>query len=159
MVVSPLLAAAGITTLALLSLAAPARADWSSTSSSQLVLRVDAASGTAAAAGANYAIQGSGLAAIPSLNDGVAPASDLVLAPVSDGATFLVNMSYKPADSLTSVSLEGSLPAYSDVSVEQGGSAGTLAGEIRSPLSGSASAGGPGTSATLTQSNTFSVFQ
>lgn len=150
-----LIAVAGLSCLALPS---AVRADWSSTSSSQLVLRVEAASGTAAAAGANYAIQGSGLASIPALNDGVAPAADLVLAPVSDGATFLVNMSYKPADQLTPVSLDGSLPAYSELSLDQGGSAGGLAGEINSPLSGSATPGGPGTTATLTQSNTFSVF-
>jgi hypothetical protein len=124
-----------------------------------VVLRVDPASGTATASGASYAIQGNGLAPIPSLNNGIAPAAGLVLAPISDGAAFQVNTAFKPADAHTPVDPAGSLPAYSGVSVQQPGSADGLTGEVASPIRGSASAGGPGSSATLTQSNTFSVFQ
>lgn len=136
----------------------PASADWSSTSSTQLVLRVDAASGTANAVGAAYAIQGNGLAGTPTLNNGVAPATGLVLQPINTGAAFQLNMSQKSADTVTSVSPNGPLPAYSEISVSQGGTAGSLAGAVTAPTRGSATAGGPGTSATLTQSNTFSVF-
>jgi hypothetical protein len=135
-----------------------AHADWSSTSSAQVILRVDPASGSATASGASYAIQGSGLAPIPALNSGVAPAAGLVLAPISDGAAFQVNTSYKPADGLTPVDPASALPAYSSVSVQQPGSASGMAGEVASPTRGSAKAGGPGSTATLTQSNTFTVF-
>jgi hypothetical protein len=135
-----------------------ARADWSSTSSSQVVLRVDPAAGTATASGASYAIQGNGLGAIPALNSGIAPAAGLVLAPISDGAAFQLNTAYKPADALTTVDPAGALPAYSNVSVQQTGSSEGLAGEVASPIRGAAKAGGPGSSATLTQSNTFTVF-
>lgn len=135
-----------------------ARADWSSTSSTQLILRVDPASGSATAVGASYAIQGNGLGSIPTLNSGVAPAPGLVLAPISDGAAFQLNTSYKPADTLVPVNPASSLPAYSSVSVQQPGDASGLAGEVNSPIRGSATAGGPGSTATLTQSSTFSVF-
>lgn len=136
----------------------PATADWSSTSSTQLVLRVDSASGTADAVGGAYAIQGNGLAGTPTLNNGVAPATGLVLQPINAGAAFQLNMSQKAADTVTSVRPNGPLPAYSEISVSQDGAAGSLAGEVTAPTRGSATAGGPGTSATLTQSNTFSVF-
>jgi hypothetical protein len=145
--------------LAGLATAAPVRADWSSTSSAQVILRVDPASGSATAAGASYAIQGSGLGSIPALNSGVAPAAGLVLAPISDGATFQVTMAYKPGDSVPATLTPGTLPAFSEVTVQQPGDAGGLAGDVTSPIRGSASAGGPGTTATLTQSNTFSVFR
>ena len=136
----------------------PATADWSSTSSTQLVLRVDSASGTADAVGGAYAIQGNGLAGTPTLNNGVAPATGLVMQPINAGAAFHLNMSQKAADTVTSVRPNGPLPAYSEISVSQDGAAGSLAGEVTAPTRGSATAGGPGTSATLTQSNTFSVF-
>lgn len=135
-----------------------ASADWSSTSSTQLVLSVDGASGTADAVGAAYSIQGNGLAGTPTLNNAVAPAAGLVLQPINAGAAFQLNMSQKSADTVTSVSPNGPLPAYSEISVSQVGSAGSLAGEVTAPTRGAATAGGPGTSATLTQSNTFSVF-
>jgi hypothetical protein len=138
--------------------AQPARADWSSTSSSQLVLKVDTSSGTANAAGQTYAISGNGLSGTPVLNSGAAPAAGLALTPINAGAAFSLTMSVKSADTLTTVSPSGSLPAYTNVEIQQPGSAGTLAGSVTSPTTGSATAGGPGTSATLTQSNTFSVF-
>lgn len=144
--------------LSLCVVVSPARADWSSTSSTQLVLKVDSGSGTAKAAGQTYAIAGNGLAGTPVLNAGAAPAAGLSLTPINAGAAFSLTMSVKPADTLTSVSPAGPLPAYTDVEIKQPGSAGTLAGSVSSPTSGSATAGGPGTSATLTQSNTFSVF-
>ena len=137
---------------------APARADWSSTSSSQLILRIDPASGTAKAAGSNYAIAGNGLAGTPILNNGGAPAAGLALTPITAGTTFSLMMSVKPADTLTTVAPTGPLPAYSDVSIQQPGTAGGLMGTVTSPTAGTATAGGTGNSATLTQSNTFSVF-
>lgn len=142
-------------------LAVPAaRADWSSTSSTQLILRVDPASGSAQASGASYAIQGSGLAGTPVLNAGVAPAAGLQLTPVEAGASFSLNMAVKSADVPQAMPYAtGALPPYSEISVSQPGSAAGLAGEVISPTRGSASAGGPGSSATLTQSNTFSVFK
>lgn len=136
----------------------PARADWSSTSSTQLILRVDPASGTAKAGGATYAVSGNGLAGSPTLNNGAAPAPGLALTPMTAGASFSLMMSVKPADTLTTVSPTGALPAYTDVSIQQPGSAGTLTGTVSSPTAGAATAGGPGTASTLTQSNTFSVF-
>jgi hypothetical protein len=142
----------------LLSIGSPSLADWSSTSSTQLVLKVDPASGSAQAAGATYAISGTGLAGTPVLNSGVSPAAGLALTPINAGAAFTLTMAAKPADALTTVSPSGALPAYTDVDIQQPGSAGTLAGTVASPTSGAATAGGPGTSATLTQSNTFSVF-
>ena len=142
----------------LISFPYPSRADWSSTSSSQLILKVDPTSGTAKAAGANYAVQGNGLAGTPVLNSGVAPAVGLALIPIEPGAAFSLNMAVKPADTLTTVSPTGALPGYTEVSIQQPGSAGSLAGTVSSPTTGNATAGGPGTSATLTQSNTFSVF-
>lgn len=142
-------------------LAVPAaRADWSSTSSTQLILRVDPASGSAQASGASYAIQGSGLAGTPVLNAGVAPAAGLQLTPVEAGGSFSLNMAVKSADALQPLPhTAGVLPAYSEISVNQPGSAAGLSGEVISPTRGSATAGGPGSSATLTQSNTFSVFK
>ncbi|MEB3276090.1 MAG: hypothetical protein VKM92_03895 [Cyanobacteriota bacterium] len=138
----------------------PARADWSSTSSAQLILRVDPASASAQAAGASYAIQGNGLAGTPLLNEGVAPAPGLQLTPVAAGAAFSLNMAVQSADSLEPLPHgNGVLPPYSDINLTQPGSAGSLAGEVISPIRASATAGGPGTTATLTQSNTFSVFR
>lgn len=137
----------------------PALADWLSTSSAQLILRVDLSTATAQASGASYSIQGNGLAGTPVLNDGSAPSPSLQLTPIAAGAAFTLNMAVKPADTPVGVSLaDGTLPAFSEITVTQPGSAGALAGEISSPIRGSATAGGPGTTATLTQSNTFSVF-
>jgi len=142
----------------LISFPCPSRADWSSTTSAQLILKVDPASGTAKASGQNYSIGGHGHAGTPVLNNGAAPAAGLALTPISAGAAFSLMMSVKPADTLTTVSPTGSLPGYTDVSIQQPGTAGSLAGTVSSPRSGSATAGGAGTSATLTQSTTFSVF-
>jgi hypothetical protein len=74
-----------------------------------------------------------------------------VLAPISDGAAFQLNMAYEPADALTTVDSAGVLPAYSNLSVQQPGSGEGLAGEVASPIRGAAKAGGPGSTATLTQ--------
>jgi hypothetical protein len=138
--------------------ASPAHADWSSTSSTQVILRVDPSQGTAKASGASYAIQGSGLAGTPVLNSGAAPTPGLALQPVEAGASFQLNMGVKPADAQPGSLPPNTLPAFSEVTVVQSGTANGLAGQVLSPTSGSAVAGGPGSSATLTQSNTFTVF-
>lgn len=142
----------------ILASALPAYSDWSSTSSAQLVLRVDAASGEANAVGSAYSVLGNGLAGTPVLNNGVAPASGLSLQSIAAGAAFQMTMSQKTADTVGPVNLANTLPAYSEIKLNAGGASGSLSGEIISPTRGSANAGGPGTSATLTQSNTFSVF-
>ena len=137
------------------------KADWSSTSTTQLVLSVDAAKGTSKAVGQNFAVSGSGLTAPAALNTAgaAAPAGALTFAPTSAGAAFNLNMETKAADTLTTVDIDnGVLPAYSDITVDTDGTAGTLAGTVSAPTRGTATAGGPGSTATLVQSNVYSVF-
>ena len=138
------------------------RADWSSTSTTQLVLTVNAAKGTAKAVSNNFAVSGSGLAqpATPLNAAGAAaPNANLSFAPSAAGAAFNLNMETKTADTLATVDIDnGVLPAYSDISVDTDGTAGTLAGTVAAPTRGTATAGGPGSSATLVQSNVYSVF-
>ena len=137
------------------------RADWSSTSTTQLVLSVDAAKGTSKAVGQNFAVSGAGLTAPASLNTAgsATPATNLSFAPTAAGAAFNLNMQTKAADTLTTVDIDnGTLPAYSDITVDTDGTSGTLSGTISSPTQGTATAGGPGTSATLVQSSVYSVF-
>lgn len=138
-----------------------ARADWSSTSTTQLILSVDAAKGTAKAASQNFAVAGSGLTAPAALNaaGSASPAAGLTFAPTAAGASFNLNMETKTADTLATVNIDnGILPAYSDISLDTDGTAGPLAGTVSAPTRGSATAGGPGTTATLVQSNIYSVF-
>jgi len=137
-------------------------ADWSSTSTTQLVLSVNAAKGTSKAVGNNFAISGAGLA-LPAtaLNTAgaAAPNAALNLSPTAAGAAFNLNMETKTADTLRAVDIDGGvLPAYSDIAVDTDGTARTLAGTVAAPTRGTARAGGPGTSATLVQSNVYSVF-
>ena len=138
-----------------------ANADWSSTSSTQLVLSVNAAKGTSKAASQNYAVSGAGLTAPAALNaaGSASPAAGLTFAPTGAGVAFNLNMETKTADTLTTVNIDnGVLPAYSDISLDTDGTAGTLAGTVAAPTRGTATAGGPGTTATLVQSNVYSVF-
>ena len=138
-----------------------AKADWSSTSTTQLVLSVDAAKGTSKAVGQNFAVSGSGLTAPASLNTlgAAAPAAGLTFAPTAAGVAFNLNIETKTADTLSAVDIDnGILPAYSDITVDTDGTAGTLAGTISAPTRGTAAAGGPGSKATLVQSNVYSVF-
>ena len=137
------------------------KADWSSTSTTQLVLAVDAAKGTAKAVSQNFAVSGSGLTAPAALNTAgsASPAAGLTFAPTAAGVAFNLNMETKTADTLTTVDIDnGALPAYSDIAVDTDGTAGTLSGTVAAPTRGTAVAGGPGTSATLVQSNVYSVF-
>jgi hypothetical protein len=132
----------------------PVWAEWSTTHSMDLVLEVGAGQGTAQARGASYAVGGSGLTGHPILNEGAAPAAGFNLAPQPGGAPFVFTMSVTPADTVTPVSLSGSVPGYAQVSVQMPGSAGNLAGSISGPTQGSAQGGGPGSRATLTQTTT-----
>lgn len=137
------------------------KADWSSTSSTQLILSVNAAKGTSTAVGDTFAVSGAGLTAPTSLNTAGAssPATDLSLAPTAAGVAFNLNMQTKTADTLSTVDIDdGILPAYSDITVETDGTAGTLAGTISAPTQGTATAGGAGTTASLVQSSVYSVF-
>ena len=137
------------------------KADWSSTSTTQLVLAVDAAKGTAKAVSQNYAVSGAGLTAPAALNTrgAASPRPGLTFAPTAPGVAFNLNMETKTADRLARVDVDGGvLPAYSDISLDTDGTAGTLAGTVAAPTRGTATAGGPGTSATLVQSNVYSVF-
>ena len=155
-----LLAIMGTSALTFLTVSA-SKADWSSTSTTQLVLSVEAAKGTSKAASQNFAVSGSGLTAPAALNaaGAAAPAAGLSFAPTGAGASFNLNMETKTADSLTTVNVDnGVLPAYSDVSLNTDGTAGTLAGTVAAPTRGTATAGGPGSTATLVQSNVYSVF-
>ncbi len=131
-----------------------AQAEWSTTHTMDLVLEVEAGQGTAQARGASYAVGGSGLTGNPVLNSGAAPAAGFNLAPQPGGAPFVFTMSVTPADTVTPVSLSGSVPGYAQVSVQMPGSAGNLAGSISGPTQGSAQGGGPGSRATLTQTTT-----
>ena len=138
-----------------------AKADWSSTSTTQLVLSVDAAKGTSKAVGQNFAVSGAGLTAPAALNTAgaAAPAAALTFAPTAAGAAFNLNMETKTADTLATVDIDnGVLPAYSDITVDTDGTAGALAGTVGAPTRGTATAGGPGSTATLVQSNVYSVF-
>lgn len=134
--------------------ASPARAEWSTTHTMDLVLEVGAGQGTAQARGASYAVGGSGLTGHPILNEGAAPAAGFNLEPLHGGTPFVFTMSVTPADTVTPVDLSGSLPGYAQVSVQMSGSAGNLAGSISGPSQGSAQGGGPGSRATLTQTTT-----
>lgn len=132
----------------------PARAEWSTTHTMDLVLEVEAGQGTAQARGASYAVGGSGLTGNPVLNSGAAPAAGFNLAPQPGGTPFVFTMSVTPADTVTPVDLSGSVPGYAQVSIQMPGSAGNLAGSISGPTQGSAQGGGPGSRATLTQTTT-----
>jgi len=142
------------TVLICLPLSWPARAEWSTTHTMDLVLEVGAGQGTAQARGASYAVGGSGLTGHPILNEGAAPAAGFNLEPLHGGTPFVFTMSVTPADTVTPVDLSGSLPGYAQVSVQMSGSAGNLAGSISGPSQGSAQGGGPGSRATLTQTTT-----
>ena len=155
-----LLTIMGTSTLTFIT-ASTAKADWSSTSTTQLVLAVEAAKGTSKAASQNFAVSGSGLTAPAALNaaGSASPAAGLAFAPTAAGVAFNLNMETKTADTLTTVDIDnGVLPAYSDISLNTDGTAGTLAGTVAAPTRGTATAGGPGSTATLIQSNVYSVF-
>ena len=144
-----------------LSISSPARADWSSTHSTQLILGVDAANGVAVAGSRNFAISGSGLMAANLNQPGstFSPSTATVHKATADGAIFSLQMNYQSEDTRIATDVDnGILPAYSDVTLNTDGTAGLLSGTISSPTKGAATAGGPGTQATLTQSNVFSVF-
>lgn len=134
--------------------ASPARAEWSTTHTMDLVLEVEAGQGTAQARGASYAVGGSGLTGHPVLNSGAAPAAGFNLEPLHGGTPFVFTMSVTPADTVTPVDLSGGLPGYGQVSIQMPGSAGNLTGSIAGPSQGSAQGGGPGSRATLTQTTT-----
>jgi hypothetical protein len=87
------------------------------------------------------------------------PAAATTYKPTADGAAFNLQMNYQPQDTRIAIDVDnGILPAYSNVTLNTDGTAGLLSGTISSPTKGTATAGGPGTTATLTQSNVFSVF-
>lgn len=134
--------------------ASPARAEWSTTHTMDLVLQVEGGEGTAQARGASYAVGGSGLTGNPLLNSGAAPAAGFNLEPLHGGTPFVFTMSVTPADTVMPVDLSGGLPGYAQVSIQMPGSAGNLAGSIAGPSQGSAQGGGPGSRATLTQTTT-----
>ena len=78
--------------------ASTAKADWSSTSTTQLVLAVEAAKGVKAAS-QNFAVSGAGLTAPAALNaaGSASPAAGLAFAPTA-GVAFNLNMETKTAD-------------------------------------------------------------
>jgi hypothetical protein len=137
----------------------PSKADWSSTSSTQLILGVNAAKGVAKASSADYAITGSGLNVANLNTAGTASLANVTYTPTSAGAAFNLQMSQKVADTVVVTDIDaGNLPAYSNVTIDTDGTALTLSGTITSPTVGTAKAGGPGSTATLTQTNVYSVF-
>jgi hypothetical protein len=143
--------------------ALPARADFTQSRATQVQLTVDGASGSASASStAGFALSGSGITVTEPLNTGVALNPDAQFnAPDSGGAFTFSMSSFTPDDRSTTHLGNGSsviLPAYSEVSVTVGGSRDTLGGSITPTGEGTITPGGPGTSAVLTQSRTFSVF-
>ena len=139
--------------------ALPSNADWSSTSSTQLVLGVNAAKGVAKASSANYAITGSGLNAANLNTLGTLAPAGVAYTPTAAGVSFNLQMNQKAADTPVVTDIDnGNLPAYSDITIDTDGTASTLGGSVTSPTVGTAVAGGAGTSATLTQTNIYSVF-
>lgn len=138
----------------------PARADFTQNRVTQVQLTVNGPSGTAEASRSDgFAVSGSGITVNQPLNVGATlnPDADFV-APTNGGAfTFSVNAYSR--DTLAPTSLSGStLPAYSEVTLSPGGVRGSLAGSIAPNGQGSVTAGGSGTSAVLSQSYTFTVF-
>ena len=137
----------------------PSRADWSSTSSSQLILGVNAAKGVAKASSATYSITGSGLTAANLNTAGALAPANVAYTPTAAGVSFNLQMNQKTADTPVVTDIDnGNLPAYSDITIDTDGTASTLAGTVTSPTVGTATAGGPGTTATLTQTNVYTVF-
>ncbi|MFB2921813.1 MULTISPECIES: hypothetical protein [Aerosakkonema] len=142
----------------------PVRADFSQTRTTQIQLRVDAPSGTAEANRLNgFAISGSGIDASGVLNQGSNLNPNTQFTAPTNSSPFNFSLNTFSADNTTPVSLtstgNNSLPAYSKVSVTNGGNSEGLSGNISRSGEGTVTPGGSGTNAILTQTNSFSVFE
>ena len=111
------------------------------------------------ASSATYSITGSGLNAANLNTAGALTPANVAYTPTAAGVSFNLQMDQKTADTAVVTDIDnGNLPAYSDITIDTDGTASTLAGTVTSPTVGTATAGGPGTTATLTQTNVYSVF-
>jgi hypothetical protein len=142
---------------------APAQADFTQSRATQIQLTVDGASGSASSSSTEgFAISGSGISVQGPLNDGINLNPQAQFQAPTDGGAFTFSIStFTPnTSSSTTLAPGGSvtLPAYSDISVTVGGSAGDLGGQITRFGEATITPGGPGTRAVLTQTQSFSVF-
>lgn len=141
----------------------PARADFTQSRATQIQLTVDGASGTANASNtAGFAVAGSGITVTGPLNTGVNLNPQARFQAPTDGEAFTFSMSTFTADQITETYVGSNtdviLPAYSEISVTVGGSTEGLSGNISSSGQATITPGGPGTTAVLTQTRSFSVF-
>lgn len=141
-----------------------AQAGFTQSRATQTQLTVDGPAGTAEASRhQGFALSGSGVSASGPLNDGASFNTSTQFDPPSNGEAFSFSLSSFEADPTSPVVLSTEndlvMPAYSTVSVTSGGDAEGLSGRVSRRGEGEITPGGPGTSATLTQSYTFSVFE
>jgi len=138
----------------------PARADFTQNRVTQGQLTVNGPSGTAEASRSDgFAVSGSGITVNQPLNVGATLNPDADFVAPSNGGAFTFSVNAYSRDTLTPTSLDSTtLPAYSEVTLSPGGVRGSLAGSIAPNGQGSVTAGGSGTSAVLSQSYTFTVF-
>lgn len=141
----------------------PVRADFSQSRTTQIQLKVDAPSGTAEANRMNgFAIYGNGINGSGVLNQGANLNPNSEFSTPTDGSPFNFSLNTFTPDNTTPVTLtstgNNTLPAYSTVSVNNGGDRQGLSGTISRSGEGTVTPGGAGTNAILTQTNSFSVF-
>lgn len=138
----------------------PARADFTQNRVTQVQLTVNGPSGTAEASRSDgFAVSGSGITVNQPLNVGATLNPDANFVAPSDGGAFTFSVNAYSRDTPTPISLDGStLPAYSEVTLTPAGVRDSLDGSIAPNGQGSVTAGGSGTSAVLSQSYTFTVF-
>lgn len=161
---SIVLAVSGFT----LAQAVPAQAQLINTNfATQATLEVAPTTIETTARGASSSMSGSGLGAVtlPVINgagttitDGVAAGSATV------GETFNFAQSVNAADTVAAVAIPAdglvtTTPDYSSYTIQAGGVAGTLAGDATSAGVATITAGGVGTTATLLQQRSLSVFR
>lgn len=142
----------------------PSHADgFTQSRATQVQLTVNGPSGTAEASRIEgVAISGSGINASGPLNLGTNLNPQAEFHSPDDGGAFTLSIHTFVPDSTSEVTLRSlgnnTLPAYSQLSLTNGGVREGLAGSVSSHTASSITAGGPGTNATLIQSTSFSVF-
>ncbi|WOD37361.1 hypothetical protein [Nodosilinea sp. E11] len=153
-----------LTLASLVTLAPEAQAGFTQSRATQIQLTVDGPSGSAEASRhQGFAVSGSGLSVSGPLNIGDSFNSSAQFTVGAEKEAFNFSLSTFERDLTAPVVLSTEsdlvLPAYSTVSVTSGGNADGLSGSISQRGDGQITPGGQGTSATLTQSYTFSVFE
>jgi hypothetical protein len=153
------LAASGIG----LALAVPAQAQLSSSFATQATLTVAPAIIEASAQGSSSSMSGSGLidVTLPVIDATGGITAGLATAP--DDLAFSFAQAVNAKDTVGAVTITtgqiGSLPTYSDFTATVGGVAGDLAATLTSAGVATITAGGVGTTASLLQQNSLTVFK